>query len=133
MNQNQKLYVGNLNFAVTEEDIQSLFGTYGKVEEVKIITDRYTGRPRGFAFVKMADVAEAQKAKDELNGQSFQERNLIIDWASADHAGSRGNGGGGGGGGGGQRRSFGGGGGGGGRGERSGGERGGYHRERDRG
>lgn len=81
MNQNQKLYVGNLSYTATEDEVEKLFATYGKVLEVKIATDRQTGRPRGFAFVKMNSGEEAQKAKEGLNGYNFRERPLAIDWA----------------------------------------------------
>ena len=52
--QNQKLYVGNLNFDATEDQVRELFGTFGEVQEVKIVMDRFSGRSRGFAFVRMA-------------------------------------------------------------------------------
>lgn len=79
--QNQKLYVGNLNFDANEEEVKELFGTYGSVEEVKIVMDRFSGRSRGFAFVKMASQEDAGKAKEALSGQAFQGKTLVIDWA----------------------------------------------------
>jgi cold-inducible RNA-binding protein len=79
--QNQKLYVGNLNFDANEDQVRELFGTFGQVAEVKIIMDRFSGRSRGFAFVRMAASEEAGKAKDALNGQPFQGKALVIDWA----------------------------------------------------
>ena len=79
--QNQKLYVGNLNFDATEDQVRELFGTYGEVQEVKIVMDRFSGRSRGFAFVRMATADDAGKAKDSLSGQPFQGKALVIDWA----------------------------------------------------
>lgn len=79
--QNQKLYVGNLNFDATEDQVRELFGTYGEVQEVKIVMDRFSGRSRGFAFVRMESADSAGKAKDALNGQPFQGKSLVIDWA----------------------------------------------------
>ena len=92
MNQNvTKLYIGNLSFDATEEDVKQLFGTYGEVKEVKIVTDRYTGRPRGFAFVEMANTDSANQAKKSLDGQQFHGRDLSVDLARARPATSRGN------------------------------------------
>lgn len=79
--QNQKLYVGNLNFDATEDQVRELFATHGEVAEVKIIMDRFSGRSRGFAFVRMATTEGATKAKDALHGQPFQGKALVIDWA----------------------------------------------------
>jgi cold-inducible RNA-binding protein len=79
--QNQKLYVGNLNFDATEDQVRELFATHGEVAEVKIIMDRFSGRSRGFAFVRMATTEGAGKAKDALHGQPFQGKALVIDWA----------------------------------------------------
>ena len=79
--QNQKLYVGNLNFDATEDQVRELFGTFGEVQEVKIVMDRFSGRSRGFAFVRMTTADDAGKAKDALNGQPFQGKALVIDWA----------------------------------------------------
>jgi len=79
--QNQKLYVGNLNFDASEDQVRELFGTYGEVQEVKIVMDRFSGRSRGFAFVRMESADSAGKAKDALNGQPFQGKALVIDWA----------------------------------------------------
>ncbi len=79
--QNQKLYVGNLNFDANEDQVRELFGTYGEVAEVKIVMDRFSGRSRGFAFVRMVTTDDAGKAKDSLNGQPFQGKALVIDWA----------------------------------------------------
>lgn len=79
--QNQKLYVGNLNFDATEDQVRELFSSFGDVQEVKIVMDRFSGRSRGFAFVRMATPDEAGKAKDSLNGQPFQGKALVIDLA----------------------------------------------------
>ncbi len=79
--QTQKLYVGNLNFDATEDQVRQLFGEYGQVEEVKIVMDRFSGRSRGFAFVRMDSSDSAGKAKEALNGQPFQGKALVIDWA----------------------------------------------------
>lgn len=79
--QNQKLYVGNLNFDANEDQVRELFGSYGTVEEVKIVMDRFSGRSRGFAFVRMDSVESAEKAKEALSSQPFQGKNLVIDWA----------------------------------------------------
>lgn len=82
--QNQKLYVGNLNFDANEDEVRELFGSYGQVEDVKIVMDRFSGRSRGFAFVRMDSADSAGKAKDALNGQPFQGKALVIDWARAE-------------------------------------------------
>lgn len=79
--QTQKLYVGNLNFDATENDVREAFGTFGQVEDVKIVMDRFSGRSRGFAFVRMDSAESAGKAKEALNGQPFQGKTLVIDWA----------------------------------------------------
>ena len=109
-----KLFVGNLSFQATEEDLRELFAQAGTVETVRIITDQFTGRPRGFGFVEMATKEEAQKAVEMLNGRLFRDRNLVVDEArpqpqrGAGGGGPRGDRGGrpggGGGGGGGWRR-----------------------------
>jgi cold-inducible RNA-binding protein len=106
-----KLFVGNLSFQATEEDLRELFQQAGSVESVRIITDQFTGRPRGFGFVEMATKEEATKAVEVLNGRLFRDRNLVVDEARPQPqrggGGSRGDRGprpGGGGGGGGWRR-----------------------------
>ena len=76
-----KLYVGNLSFDTTESDLRSAFSAHGAVESVNMITDRETGRPRGFAFVEMASDADAQTALDSLNGQDLQGRTLNVNVA----------------------------------------------------
>jgi cold-inducible RNA-binding protein len=88
--QNQKLYVGNLNFEATEEQVRELFGIHGEVQEVKIVMDRFTGRSRGFAFVRFDSADSASKAKDALNGQPFQGKTLVIDLARTEQREPRG-------------------------------------------
>jgi cold-inducible RNA-binding protein len=90
-----KLFVGNLSFQATEEDLRELFAQAGTVETVRIITDQFTGRPRGFGFVEMATKEEATKAVEMLNGRLFRDRNLVVDEARPQP--QRGPGGGGGG------------------------------------
>ncbi len=116
-----KIYVGNLSFDVTEDEIAAEFGTYGKVESIAIPADKFSGRPRGFAFVEMPSKSEAEAAITGLNGKTLKDRTIVVN-ESRPRADNRGGGsyggrGGGGGGGGG----YGGGGYGGGRGGRSGG------------
>lgn len=77
----KKLYVGNLNFQATEQDVRGVFSPYGEVQNVSLVTDRYSGRSRGFAFVEMSSEEAAGKAREALNGKPFQERNLTVDWA----------------------------------------------------
>ena len=102
-----KLYVGNLPFTATEDSVRALFAPHGTVEKVALITDRDTGRPRGFGFIEMSN-ADASKAMQALNGQDFDGRALKINEAhDRDRAGGGGGGGGGNrgpGGGGGARR-----------------------------
>jgi RNA recognition motif-containing protein len=66
-----KLFVGNLDFTVTENDLEDAFAAHGTVVEANLVTDRTTGRPRGFAFVTMSSLGEAQKAIDALNGKNL--------------------------------------------------------------
>ena len=105
------IYVGNLPFSATEDEVRSLFESHGKVESVKIIMDRETGRPRGFAFVEMAS-ADAQTAIAATNGFNMGGRPLRVNEAQERPRGPRPGGGGGYGGGAGGGRSGGGGGGG---------------------
>jgi RNA recognition motif-containing protein len=99
------IYVGNLPFTATEDEVRSLFERYGKVESVKLINDRETGRPRGFAFVDMA-AGEAQNAIQQTNGFQMGGRPLRVNEAQERPPRSKpaSGGGGGGGGGGGSRR-----------------------------
>lgn len=76
-----KLFVGNLSFQATEEDLRELFQQAGTVESVRIVTDQFTGRPRGFGFVEMSTKEEASKAIEMLNGRLFRDRNLVVDEA----------------------------------------------------
>ncbi len=132
----KKLYVGNLPFSATEGSISDLFSQIGGVDSVRLITDRDSGRSKGFGFVEMASDEDAEKAIAELNGKEFEGRALTVNEARPQEPRSGGGGGGGGfrggrsggggggggfgGGGGGGRGGFGGGGGGGGRGGRGG-------------
>ena len=110
----KNIFVGNLSFSATEQDVRSMFEPYGAVDRVSIITDRETGRSRGFAFVEMPDDTQADRAINALNGADMGGRSLNINEARP-----KGEGGGGGGGGGrGGRGGFGGGRGGGGGGYR---------------
>jgi RNA recognition motif-containing protein len=122
----KKLYVGNLSYDMTQEQLQELFAQVGTVTSVSIITDRDTGRSKGFAFVEMDTEENAQEAIKRFNGRSINNRNLTVNEArpreersggGGGYGGNRGGGGGGYGGGGG---GYGGGGGGGGRGGRGG-------------
>ncbi len=78
---NTKLYVGNLPYSVTESDLRGLFAPAGEIASVAIITDRDTGRPRGFAFVEMVDAASAQKAITLVNGKMLDNRALTVNEA----------------------------------------------------
>jgi RNA recognition motif-containing protein len=120
MTQNSKLYVGNLSFQSTEDEVRSAFAAFGTVQSVAMIMDRETGRPRGFAFVEMASEAEANAAVKGMDGANLGGRNLKVNIARPREGGGGGFGGGGGGG-----RSYGGGGGGGGYGGGGGGGYGG--------
>ncbi len=100
-----KLYVGNLSFHLTSDDLQDYFAGAGTVESVKVIEDRETGRSRGFAFVEMSSDSEAMAAIEQFNGQEYEGRNLVVnearpreDRGGRGGGGGRGNGGGGGGG-----------------------------------
>ncbi|HSV06317.1 MAG TPA: RNA-binding protein [Candidatus Binatus sp.] len=88
----KKLFVGNLSFSTTSADLESLFGEVGTCESAAVITDRATGRSRGFGFVEMSSPAEAQKAITDLNGRELQGRTLNVSEA---HERSGGGGGGG--------------------------------------
>jgi RNA recognition motif-containing protein len=77
----RKLFVGNLNFDTTGDDLKELFAQAGTCESAQVMTDRATGRSRGFGFVEMSTDSEAQKAIEELNGKSFQGRNLNVNEA----------------------------------------------------
>jgi RNA recognition motif-containing protein len=109
-----KLFVGNLSFNTTENDLQDAFAAHGTVVETNLMMDKMSGRPRGFAFVTMSSPEEAQKAIDALNGSQLDGRALTVNIARPREERP-----GGGGGGRGPRREYGGGGGGGGGGGRN--------------
>jgi len=100
---NSKLFVGNLSFNTTENDLQDAFAPHGTVTEVNLMMDRSTGRSRGFAFVTMSSPEEAQKAIDAVNGKSVDGRALTVNIAKPREERPGGGGGG--------RRPYGGGGG----------------------
>jgi RNA recognition motif-containing protein len=107
-----KLYVGNLSFNTSNEDLQELFGQAGTVESANIVEDRETGRSRGFGFIEMSSKEEAQTAIEQLNGKEVDGRSLTVNEAKPREERSGGGGGGNRGGGGGGRGGYGGGGGG---------------------
>jgi cold-inducible RNA-binding protein len=78
---NNKLFVGNLSFNTTENDLQDAFAAHGTVVEANLMTDRMTGRARGFGFVTMSTEEEAKKAVEALNGSSLDGRNLTVNVA----------------------------------------------------
>jgi len=78
---NTKLFVGNLSFNTTENDLQDAFAAHGTVTEANLMLDRASGRPRGFGFVTMATPEEAQKAIDALNGSDLDGRNITVNEA----------------------------------------------------
>jgi cold-inducible RNA-binding protein len=78
---NTKLFVGNLSFNTTENDLQDAFAAHGTVTEANLMMDRATGRPRGFAFITMGTPEEAQKAIDALNGSTLDGRSLTVNVA----------------------------------------------------
>jgi cold-inducible RNA-binding protein len=90
---NRKLYVGNLAYETTEEDLQTLFGQAGAVDTVRVMRDMATGRARGFAFVEMASEADAQKAIDAIHDKPFGGRTLTVNEARPQPARSGGFGG----------------------------------------
>ena len=89
-----KLYVGNLSFDSTEADLKDLFGQHGSVESVAVITDRETGRARGFAFVEMSEASAAQDAIRALDGTDFGGRSIKVNEAQDRRGGGGGGGGG---------------------------------------
>lgn len=78
---NKKLYIGNLDWGVTNDQLEELFAQFGSVVSANVITDRQTGRSRGFGFVEMSTDKEAQKAIDELNGKDLEGRELVVNEA----------------------------------------------------
>jgi cold-inducible RNA-binding protein len=123
----KKLYIGNVSFKATEEQVQALFAEVGvQPDSLTLLRDRFTGQPRGFGFAEIGDDAQAEKAIAALNGKEFLGRALVVNEARPQREG-------GGGGGGGRGQGGGGGRGGGGRGGYGGGGgRGGRDRDRDR-
>ncbi|MBM2825080.1 MAG: rpbB [Dehalococcoidales bacterium] len=114
-----KIYVGNLSYDVTEEELRQEFLAFGNVESVSMITDKYSGRPKGFAFIEMPTVSEGQAAIAALNGKTIKDRALTVNTARPRtddrggggaygdrRGGGRSGGGGGGGGGGGRERRY---------------------------
>jgi RNA recognition motif-containing protein len=75
------IYVGNLDFKVNESDLEGVFEEYGTVSSSKIITDKFSGKSKGFGFVTMEDQAEANKAIQELNGATFENRDMVVNEA----------------------------------------------------
>jgi RNA recognition motif-containing protein len=121
-----KLYVGNLSFNTTENELQELFSQAGAVQEVTLMQDKFTGKSRGFAFVTMGSEQDAQNAISKFNGQTVEGRPLTVNEARPREARPPGGGGGGRGYGGGGGGGYGGGGGGYGGGRRDGGQRRGH-------
>jgi len=76
------IYVGNLPFNVTEESLKAMFDKFGEVESVKVIMDRFTGKPKGFGFVEMPSNSEADQAIKELNGKIIEGRNVKVNQAN---------------------------------------------------
>jgi RNA recognition motif-containing protein len=103
-----KLYVGNLSYSTNEDELRQLFGAYGTVDSVAVITDRDTGRSKGFGFVEFGNDTEAQAAISGLNGKDVGGRALTVSQArpKSEGGGGGGRGGYGGGGGGGRRNNY---------------------------
>jgi RNA recognition motif-containing protein len=76
-----KIYVGNLSYELTEDELAAEFGTYGKVDSVAIPADKFSGRPKGFGFVEMASKSEAEAAIAGLNGKTIKERTIVVNEA----------------------------------------------------
>lgn len=89
------LFVGNLSFQTTQDELLAAFSQFGNVERVSIVTDRETGQPRGFAFVEMTERREAETAITQLNGADLNGRNMNVNEARPKPEGGRGGGGGG--------------------------------------
>jgi RNA recognition motif-containing protein len=75
------IYVGNLPYDVTEDEVREAFEAFGQVTSVSLITDKFSGQPRGFGFVEMPNMKEAQAAMDSLNGKEFKSRSLVVNQA----------------------------------------------------
>lgn len=78
---NNKVYVGNMNYRTSEDQLQDLFSQYGEVSSVRIVKDKYTGRAKGFGFVEMVEADSAKAAIDDLNGKEFDGRALKVNEA----------------------------------------------------
>ncbi|MFA5138840.1 MAG: RNA-binding protein [Elusimicrobiota bacterium] len=78
---NKRLYAGNLPYSMTEEELKSLFTSYGQVENVKLIVDKFTGRSKGFGFVELTNETEANAAIEKLNGSEVGGRKIIVNLA----------------------------------------------------
>ena len=89
----KRLYVGNLNYNIDKNDLEQMFGAYGTVTSAQVITDRDTGRSKGFGFVEMGTDEEAQAAINALNGKSHSGRNLTVNEARPQEGGRGGGGG----------------------------------------
>jgi RNA recognition motif-containing protein len=92
-NQLKNIFVGNLSFSATEDAIRSMFEAYGPVDRVSIVTDRDTGKPKGFGFVEMSNDAEGDRAISALSGHELEGRNLTINEARPKTGGGGGGGG----------------------------------------
>jgi len=87
-----KIYVGNLHSEVTEQELRQEFAAFGEVGSVSIVKDRYSGQPRGFAFVEMASVSQGQAAIAGLNGKALKDQTLVVNAARPPAGGNRGGG-----------------------------------------
>jgi RNA recognition motif-containing protein len=88
----RKMYVGNIPYDATEDDLRNLFSKYGEIESLKIIQDKYTGRSRGFGFIEMTQEKDAIDAIDKLNGKDFMEKTLKVSEARPQQKRRRGGG-----------------------------------------
>lgn len=86
---NSKLFVGGLPYSTTEAQLESIFSEYGTVESARVITDRMTGRSRGFGFVEMSNQSEAEEAARQVNGSQLEGRTLKVDEAKPRSSGPR--------------------------------------------
>jgi len=91
----KKIYVGNLPYTMREDDLSQFFAEMGEVQSVRIITDRDSGRSKGFGFVEMSEEAAATKAISELNGKELEGRTIVVNEARSNDGGGGGGGGGG--------------------------------------
>lgn len=81
MQNNKKIYVGNLPWSINSDQLATLFGEYGTVSDAVVITDKMSGRSKGFGFVEYADEESAKKAIDAMNGKDYEGRNLVVNIA----------------------------------------------------